>query len=109
MSSGYFNQPECPCKYRGPPLGKPFQVSTIEHSLNADTYGMTRNLFVNPDGIRNVAPYPYRGITGSAMQDVFDGLPYCRSWAIGPDGIIPRTTGARYTANGIVGTDTITI
>ena len=118
----------CPCRYWGRPLGKPYQSGAkfaVGHwdtldspgkrhldirlscrqnwRLGAHTYGMSENLYKNPAGIRNEVPYPYRGATGAAMREVFIGEPCCRSWAIGEESGIPRSVCAMYTDKGIVG------
>lgn len=97
------------CTFTGMPLGKPFQGSLKFHYGNWDTlgshnglspftYGIPEQLFHNPDAIRHVAPYPYRGETEASMKQIFDGLPCCKSW-----GNESRTSCAKYTAQGIVG------
>ena len=94
-------------------MGKPHQGGakfTVGHwdtleshiGLGPETYGMSDELYKNPDGIRNKVPYPYRGATGSAMREVFVGEPCCRSWAIGDNEESHRPACAMYTSRGIV-------
>ena len=111
--------PNCPCRYWGRPLGKPYQGGakfTVGHwdtpeshmniGLGPETYGMSEKLYKDPEGIRNAVPYPYRGATGAAMREVFIGEPCCRTWAIGEESGSHRQVCAMYTSKGIVGVNT---
>lgn len=113
------SDPNCPCQYWGQPMGTPYQGGTtfmVGHwdtpeshmdigigTLGADTYGISETLYKHPDGIRDVAPYPYRGATGAAMREVFLGEPCCRTWSIGEKSGVHRQVCAMYTDKGIVG------
>src|SRR5688572_3220116 len=72
------------CSFSGMPLGQPFQGSLkfkfghwdtlgSHNGISPFTYGMPQELFHNPEAIRHVAPYPYRGETEAAMSQIFDG------------------------------------